>query len=75
MRRTDAHYRSVVKAITWRFLATTTTMLIVYLFTGKLVLTLSVGAVEVVLKLLIYYIHERVWQYVPLGRWSRLKVK
>ena len=74
-KRKDAPYRSILKAITWRFLATLTTILIVYVFTGKLALSLSVGAVEIISKLVMYYIHERVWQHIPIGRWWRLKVR
>jgi len=57
----DAQVRSVVKSITWRFLATVTTMVLVYIFTGSLSLALGIGAIEVVVKIIIYYLHERVW--------------
>ncbi|MBN3038332.1 MAG: DUF2061 domain-containing protein [Candidatus Omnitrophica bacterium] len=63
----DAHWRSLFKALSWRILATASTILIVYTFTHKLVLSLEVGAVEVVVKLILYYVHERAWLSVPLG--------
>jgi adenylylsulfate kinase len=64
----EAHYRSIIKALSWRAFATLATILIVFAFTRKLVLSLSVGAVEVVVKLFLYYIHERIWSLVPLGK-------
>ncbi len=64
----DPHTLSAVKAVTWRILATTTTILIVFAFTGKLALSAGVGAVEVTVKLILYYLHERFWLSVVRGR-------
>lgn len=66
----EAHYRSILKALSWRFLATAATILIVFAFTRKLVLSVGVGAVEVVTKLVLYYFHERIWSLVGVGRKS-----
>lgn len=63
----EAHYRSIAKALSW-ILATLTTMLIVFAFTRKPILSIEVGAVEVVLKLLIYYFHEHLWLIIPFGK-------
>ena len=60
--------RSVVKAVCWRFLATTSTMAIVYAFTGQAALSLGIGAVEVVVKLVLYYGHERLWNWIGWGK-------
>jgi adenylylsulfate kinase len=60
--------RSGVKAVTWRVIATTTTMLLVYLFTGELDLSLGIGFFDVFLKLAFYFIHERAWDRVWFGR-------
>jgi len=64
----DAHHRSILKALSWRALATIATITIVFVFTGRLVLSLGVGAVEVVVKLLLYYLHERLWSLLKIGR-------
>ncbi len=64
----DAHVRSIIKALSWRVFATIATILIVFLFTRKLILSLEVGAIEVVVKLILYYIHERAWLKVPFWR-------
>ena len=60
--------RSLIKSISWRFIATVTTMSIVYLFTGELKLAAEVGVVEVVTKLMFYYGHERLWNWISWGR-------
>jgi len=63
----ESHLRSVVKGITWRVIASGTTMGLVYLISGDLVLMAEVGALEVVAKLAFYYIHERAWGAVAGG--------
>jgi len=64
----DTHHRSILKAISWRVIATFTTMTIVFAFTRKAVLSVGVGAVEVVTKMIFYYLHERVWGFLDIGR-------
>jgi len=60
--------RSLVKGITWRFLATSTTILIVYLFFGRLDLALAAGVLETTAKIFLYYLHERGWQKIQFGK-------
>jgi len=64
----ETKFRSVLKSITWRFCATATTFSLVFLFTGKLDTAIKVGGIEVFLKMLIYFLHERVWGNVKFGR-------
>lgn len=65
---TESNQRSVAKVFSWRVIATITTMILVFLFTGELKLTLGVGALDVILKLFFYYLHERTWNTVKWGR-------
>lgn len=65
--------RSVVKSLTWRVLATLTTVSLVWVFSGRLDLAFSVGALEVLAKLFIYYFHERAWNRIKWGREFRGK--
>ena len=58
--------RALVKTVTWRFVATCTTILVAFIFTGSLVISLEIGSVEMILKLLFYYLHERSWDRVKL---------
>ncbi|MFQ6103621.1 MAG: DUF2061 domain-containing protein [Candidatus Glassbacteria bacterium] len=62
--------RSIAKAISWRVIATFTTMSIVFIFTRELVLSLEVGFFEVTSKMLFYYFHERIWASIS---WGKLK--
>ena len=64
----DSRKRSVAKTISWRIVATLTTTSLVFIFTGSLELAIEVGLIEVVLKLLFYYLHERAWLVVSWGK-------
>lgn len=64
----DAHHRSILKALSWRVVATATTITIVFVATREWVLSFGVGAVEVVTKLVLYYFHERIWYLVGIGK-------
>ena len=55
----ESRRRSVAKSLSWRTVATLTTILIVLLFTGEIELAVAIGGVEVVAKLVIFYVHER----------------
>jgi len=63
----ESHWRSMVKGVTWRIIASVTTMTVVFIVTGDLALVASVGVVDVTLKILFYYFHERVWGSVKWG--------
>jgi len=60
--------RSLAKTISWRIVATATTIFLVFLFTGSLTISASVGIFEILSKSIIYYLHERVWNMLNLGR-------
>ena len=64
----DAHHRSIVKAISWRFVATITTITIVMILTGRIELAAIAGAADIVLKLILYYLHERIWGIIRFGK-------
>ena len=63
----ERHGRSFMKAVSWRTVGTIDTFLISFFVTGKVSLAGSIAAVEVVTKIMIYYLHERVWAVVPWG--------
>lgn len=64
----EAHRRSVVKTISWRFIATLITMGIVFLITRKEIIMLEVGILDMVAKMMFYYLHERVWGKIKWGK-------
>jgi adenylylsulfate kinase len=47
----ETNIRSIVKGISWRAIATTTTIIIVYVFFGRLDLAIAAGMIETVLKI------------------------
>ena len=63
-----SHLRSIIKGLTWRVVASFTILWITYYMTGEMDTALKVTGVEFVVKLLLYYLHERLWQQVPRGR-------
>ena len=63
----ESHVRSILKALSWRILATLTTGLIAYFITGDVSTAIAIGSIEFILKFIIYYLHERAWQIVPRG--------
>lgn len=63
----ESHLRSILKGLTWRVIATTTIVFIAWFTTGDISMAFQIGAIEFVFKLLLYYLHERAWQLIPLG--------
>jgi len=53
--------KKLLKTITWRITATTTTLIIVYLLSGEFKVATSVALFEVITKMVIYYLHETIW--------------
>ena len=62
MMKPQSRLTSIAKAITWRSIATSTTAIVAYLVTGEVGTALHIGGVACVIKLVLYYGHERIWQ-------------
>ncbi len=56
-----SYKRHILKTISWRFIGTADTILLSWIITGSWKLGLSIGGVEVVTKMILYYLHERLW--------------
>ena len=59
--------RSLVKTLTWRTLATTDTIIIARVITGGWTIGLGIASIEVVTKMVLYYLHERGWASLDWG--------
>ncbi len=79
----DSPYRSVFKAISWRLIASGATFIISFtVFTQAtqtaykdIVGAVSlITAVDVVAKLILYYLHERLWTNIVWGKYWRRQV-
>lgn len=69
---------SWTKAVTWRTVGTIDTMLLGWFYSGNPLTGLKIGLTEVLTKIVLYYMHERVWYRVPLGgvrKWFGLAIK
>ena len=60
--------RSIVKSISWRVIGTLDTILISWLVTGALNIAFSIGAIELLTKMVLYFFHERVWNAIKWGK-------
>ena len=60
--------RSVIKSISWRIIASVTTSVVVFVLTGEFMLSLGAGFLDAIIKMFLYYIHERSWNKISWGR-------
>ena len=60
--------RHILKSVTWRIIATLTTILLAWIFTKDTTIALKFGAAEVLIKMALYFFHERIWyKYSKFG--------
>ncbi len=64
---TNSNRRHIFKTITWRILGTLDTMILAWLITGDPLTGLKIGMVEVVSKMILYFLHEKVWYNMDFG--------
>ena len=61
-------HRALFKALSYRLLGSGSTMAVVWVISGRLDLAGVSGLADAAFKLVAYYVHERVWARIPLGR-------
>jgi uncharacterized membrane protein len=59
--------RHLAKALTYRVMGSAGTAAIAYIATGDMKIGASVGAIDSIAKIGIYYAHERVWYRIKWG--------
>jgi len=63
-----SYKRHVAKTVSWRIIGTLDTMILSGIITGSWITGLTIGAVEVVTKMVLYFLHERAWyKYSKFG--------
>ena len=67
----DSRVRSIVKALSWRITALIVTSIVVWVVTSSLEFAAVVAAADTVLKIFLYYFHERMWNRSGFGRKTR----
>ena len=60
--------RSIAKTISWRLVGTLDTIIISWIITGEITMALSIGSIELVSKMLLYFFHERAWNKIKWGK-------
>lgn len=63
-----SHARSLAKAVSWRFFGNLISFIIIYELTHKAKLALIASGIELIVKIVLYYYHERVWNKIKWGR-------
>lgn len=63
-------WRSIVKALSWRVSGSIGTMFIAFVFSGKISVAVSIGFVEFIIKFIMFFLHERLWNRIPFGRYE-----
>ncbi|MDP2729266.1 MAG: DUF2061 domain-containing protein [Dehalococcoidales bacterium] len=64
----DNHWRSIVKAISWRVFATLVTFMVAYLLTREAIISIGIGFANATIKIFAFYSHERLWNKIGFGK-------
>jgi uncharacterized membrane protein len=54
--------RTILKTLSWRVIATLVTMSVVFFLTGQIIFAAEIGLLDTLIKLVLYYIHDRLWE-------------
>lgn len=66
-----SHRVSLLKAVSWRFFGFIDTAMLALIVTGSIGTSASIGGTEIITKIVIYYLHERIWARVQWGKRQR----
>ena len=72
----ETNARSIAKAVSYRVLGSAATALIVFVLSGRMGLpaserlgvALGSGALDGIIKIGLYFVHERIWNHIDFGR-------
>lgn len=56
-----SYKRHALKTITWRLVGTLDTFILSWIITGNIKIGGAIAGLEVITKMVLYYLHERVW--------------
>ena len=63
--------RHILKTFSWRLVGTLDTILIAWLISGNPFIGLKIGVAEVITKMILYYLHEKLWYKSDYGLENR----
>jgi uncharacterized membrane protein len=75
MKTSISRKRHILKTITWRIIGTVDTIILSWIISGDPTIGLSIGGVELMTKMFLYYAHERVWYKIDFGIKKNIKNK
>lgn len=64
----ETRYRSILKTISWRVLATLITAGVAWVITDSFQYAAIIGTMDCLIKFFAYYAHERIWNQIDHGR-------
>lgn len=64
----ETHIRSILKAASWRVIATVVTFFTAWALTGTVDVAIKIGLMDTVIKMGAYYMHERGWNRLNFGK-------
>lgn len=67
MKKNLSVYRHLAKTVSWRIIGTIDTIVLGWLVTGDFKIGLSIGGFELITKMVLYFLHERIWYKIPFG--------
>lgn len=69
----ESRKRHIIKTFSWRFIGTMDTILLSWLISGNPITGLKIGGLEVITKMVLYYLHERAWYRIDYGLYQRIR--
>jgi len=69
--KNESRLKSLIKGISWRIIGTIDTLFVAFIITGDTVISLSIGGVEIFTKIILYYLHERLWSRISERLWKK----
>ena len=70
----DPNKRHLFKTFSWRGIGTIDSLFFGWLITGNPLTSLKIGVVEIITKMVLYYIHEKSWYRINYGLDNRNKL-
>jgi uncharacterized membrane protein len=63
----ETRKRSIAKSIMWRFICIVVSIVTSFLLTARWDVAVAIGSIYNVITMILYYLHERVWNLVKWG--------
>ena len=63
----NANKRHLIKTFSWRVVGSLTTLIVAWIVTGNPLTGFKIGLVETLTKMILYYVHEKMWYRISFG--------